>query len=306
MRTTAVRPRWQRIGMFLAASLVAACGGAPSAGPDAPAPPTSAVPSATASTAPVTPDPSTGLLSEEAFKALHQLTPEKAPPARGEMVDVAGTKAYLSVPKGKAAPLPAVVVIHEWWGLNDHIKHWADRLAEDGYAALAVDLYGGKVATNPDDAMATMKAVDNKKALATVLAAHEFLEKDARVKASRTASLGWCFGGAWSLQLALNEPKLDAAVIYYGHLVTEPAELKAIKAPILGIFGNRDKAIGPDQVNAFDKALGQAGVEHEILRYDADHAFANPSQAARYDEKSAADAWEHVRKFLGQKLKGGA
>lgn len=248
------------------------------------------------------PSPHTGMLSEEAFKALHQLSPEKVPPGRGQKVEIEGTAMYLSLPEGKGAPLPALVVIHEWWGLNDNIRHWTDRLAEDGYAALAVDLYGGKAATTPDEAMAAMKAVDEKKALATVLAAHDFLEKDPRVKASKTGSIGWCFGGAWSLKLALNEPDLDAAVIYYGHLVTDPAQLKTIKAPILGVFGNKDKAITKESVDDFEKGLKTAGVEHTILRYDADHAFANPSQQ-RYDEKAAAESWEKVREFLAAKLK---
>ncbi|KYF83471.1 dienelactone hydrolase, partial [Sorangium cellulosum] len=245
-----------------------------------------------------------GLLSEEDFKALHQLRSDKAPPARGQTVDVAGTKAYLSLPKDAKPPIPGLVVIHEWWGLNEHIKHWTDRLAEDGYAALAVDMYGGKVATTPDDAMAAMKAVDEAKGLEVVRAAHRFLSTDARISAPRTGSIGWCFGGAWSLKLALNEPELDAAVIYYGRLVTDPAQLKAIKAPVLGVFGNQDKGIPPEVVNEFDKALHDAGVEHQVLRYDADHAFANPS-GERYDTKAAADAWEKVRQFLAAKLKGG-
>ncbi|KYF50983.1 dienelactone hydrolase, partial [Sorangium cellulosum] len=215
-----------------------------------------------------------------------------------------GTKAYLSLPKDAKPPIPGLVVIHEWWGLNEHIKHWTDRLAEDGYAALAVDMYGGKVATTPDDAMAAMKAVDEAKGLEVVRAAHRFLSTDARISAPRTGSIGWCFGGAWSLKLALNEPELDAAVIYYGRLVTDPAQLKAIKAPVLGVFGNQDKGIPPEVVNEFDKALHDAGVEHQVLRYDADHAFANPS-GERYDTKAAADAWEKVRQFLAAKLKGG-
>jgi carboxymethylenebutenolidase len=196
-----------------------------------------------------------------------------------------------------------VIVIHEWWGLNEHIQHWTDRLAEDGYAALAVDLYGGKVARTPDEAMAAMKAVDDAAALKALRAAHRFLETDARVKAPRTASIGWCFGGAWSLQLALNEPALDAAVIYYGRLVTDPQKLKAIQGPVLGVFGNKDEGIPPKAVDEFDKALHEAGVAHTILRYDAQHAFANPS-GARYDQKAADEAWRHVRAFLAGRLKG--
>ncbi|WP_044241858.1 dienelactone hydrolase family protein [Chondromyces apiculatus] len=280
-------------------TLLAACGGG--APPEAAAP-SSATPASAA--APASGSPHTGLLSEEAFKAIHELKAERAPAPQGQEIQVEGSRAYLSLPPGAKAPLPGVVVIHEWWGLNEHIRHWTDRLAEDGYAALAVDLYGGKVATTPDEAMATMKAVDNAAALKVVRAANHFLETDPRTQSPRTGSIGWCFGGAWSLQLALNEPSLDAAVLYYGHLVKDPEALKAVRAPLLGIFGNKDQGIPPEEVDAFDKALHEAGVEHTILRYEADHAFANPS-GKRYDAKSAEDAWKHVRSFLSAKLKGG-
>jgi carboxymethylenebutenolidase len=294
-----------RLAAPLAVTAALACSAAPSA-PPAAAPDAASTPKEPSSQALASKESPgmVGLLSEEAFKALHELRPDKAPPARGQAIDVAGTRAYLSLPPDAKPPLPGVVVIHEWWGLNEHIKHWTDRLAEDGYAALAVDLYGGKVATTPDEAMAAMKAVDETKSIEALRAAHRFLVTDARVAAPRTGSIGWCFGGAYSLKLALHEPELDAAVIYYGRLVTDPAALKAIKAPVLGIFGNQDKGIPPEQVNEFDKALHDAGIEHEILRYDADHAFANPS-GKRYDTKAAADAWEHVRRFLAAKLKSG-
>lgn len=294
-----LRPLLRRLAAPLALLAATACS-ASSLPPSAEPPPGAAAPAPAPSGAA---DSSTGLLSEEDFKALHQLRSDKAPPARGQTVEVAGTRAYLSLPRDAKPPIPGIVVIHEWWGLNEHIKHWTDRLAEDGYAALAVDMYGGKVATTRDDAMATMKVVDEAKGIETVRAAHRFLSTDARVSAPRTGSIGWCFGGAWSLKLALNEPELDAAVIYYGRLVTDPAQLKAIKAPVLGVFGNKDKGIPLEVVNDFDKALHEAGVEHELLRYDADHAFANPS-GERYDTKAAADAWEKVRRFLAAKLKG--
>ncbi|MGK4002189.1 dienelactone hydrolase family protein [Sorangium sp. So ce1036] len=297
-----LRSHHRRLAALASLFLATACSAtSTSPAPRAEPPPGAAAPAPAPSAATDSP---TGLLSEQDFKALHELRPDKAPPARGQTLDLAGSRAYLSLPAGAKAPIPGVVVIHEWWGLNEHIQHWADRLAEDGYAALAVDLYGGKVATTRDDAMAAMKSVDEARGLEIVRAAHRFLSTDARVSAPRTGSIGWCFGGAWSLKLALNEPELDAAVIYYGHLVTDPAALKAIRAPVLGIFANRDEGIPPQVVDEFDKALQEAGVEHEILRYDAQHAFANPS-GARYDTESAADAWEHVRKFLAARLKGG-
>jgi len=249
---------------------------------------------------PAEPGP-TGGLSEEEFKALHQLTGKKSPAPKGTMIDLDGTRAYLSLPKGEP-PFPGVVVIHEWWGLNGHIEHWADRLAADGYAALAVDLYGGNVAENPDEAMRYMKAVDAEKAQSILKRAHAFLKEDARVKSAKRGCIGWCFGGGWSLRLAIAAPDLDAAVMYYGQPVLDPAELKAIHAPLLGIFANRDKSFTPEKVDEFEKALTAAGVKHKILRYDADHAFANPS-GARYDEKAAAAAWAEARAFLAEHLK---
>jgi carboxymethylenebutenolidase len=245
----------------------------------------------------------TGVLDEEAFKKLHELSKEKRPPPAGKMIRLKSSRAYLSLPKKGKPPFPAVLVIHEWWGLNHHIRYWADRLAADGYAALAVDLYGGKVATTRDDALKYMKAVDAEKAKAVLKEAHEFLATDGRVKAKKRACVGWCFGGSWSLQHALQAPDLDAAVIYYGRLVTDPKKLATIKAPLLGVFGNRDRGIPPKVVDRFEKALKEAGVKHTILRYDANHAFANPS-SARYDAKAAGDAWKKVRAFFAARLKG--
>ena len=244
----------------------------------------------------------TGVLTEEGFKALHQLTEKQRPAPAGTMIDLKTSRAYLSLPKKGKAPFPAIVVIHEWWGLNVHIKYWADRLAADGYAALAVDLYGGKVATTRADAMKYMRAVDAAAAKAVLQEAHAFLAKDKRVQAKKRGCMGWCFGGGWSLQQALQSKDLDAAVIYYGRLVTDVKQLEAIRARVVGVFGNLDRGIPPKVVTEFEAALKKAKVEHEILRYDAQHAFANPS-SARYDEKSADDAWKKVRAFFSKTLK---
>jgi carboxymethylenebutenolidase len=251
---------------------------------------------------PSLPAQQTGAVSEAEFKAMHELKQGAAPVLTGTPVEVGGAKCYLSLPKTPRAGSPAVVVIHEWYGLNDHIKHWADRLASDGYAALAVDLYGGVVAKNSDEAMAAMKAVDGAKAVAVMQAAEKFLREDARVKAKKVASLGWCFGGGQSFQLALNSATLDACVLYYGHLETDPAKLAPLKAPVLAIFGSKDGSIHPADVAAWVDGMVKAEKEHRVMIFPAVHAFANPSNA-KYDEQSASVAWENVRMFLAEKLK---
>ncbi len=259
---------------------------------------------APAATAPAQGKPAgtTGVLSEEEFAKLHTLKAEEAPAPLGTMVDLAdGTKGYLALPEGWKPGGPAMVVIHEWWGLNSHIKHWADRFTATGRAALAVDLYGGQVASAPKDAMAMMRAVDEKKAVATMLSGLAFLKEDARVKAGKCGSIGWCFGGGMSLQLALHAPTLDAAVMYYGKPVTDAAELKQLKAPLLGIFGERDAAFPPALIEQFKAGLTTAGAAGAIHLFPADHAFANPS-GAKYDAKAAAAAWAKVQAFLDDKL----
>lgn len=244
----------------------------------------------------------TGAVNEEAFKALHDLKEGDAPRLLGEMVEVKDAgKAYLSLPKDAKAPLPAVIVIHEWWGLNDHVKHWADRVASLGYAALAIDLYGGTVAKTRDEAMAAMRAVDVEAGKATVRAAHAFLVADERIRAQKTASLGWCFGGRWSQVAAMEVKELDACVIYYGQPILEETELKKISAPILGIYGTLDTGIPPKMVEDFGRALDDAKVTRTFHSYEAQHAFANPSNP-RYDEKSAADAFAKVQTFLATHL----
>lgn len=290
--STLLRMRAPALSLAMALTLLSACT------KDTP-PPTNTP------TSPTEPDAKpglTGLVDEETFKALHELTDAEAPPLFGETVELAGTEAYLSLPEGASAPLPAVIVIHEWWGLNDHIRHWTDRLAADGYAALAIDLYGGQVATDSEGAMALMKGVDEAEALALLGAAHAFLADDPRIAAANQGVIGWCFGGGWALQDAIAHAQVDAAVIYYGRLVTDPARLASIDAPLLGVFANQDQSIPPEAVDEFAAALESAGKSIELHRYDAVHAFANPSNA-KYDQAAAADAWSHVREFFAEHLR---
>jgi len=194
---------------------------------------------------------------------------------------------------------PGVVMIHEWWGLNDQIRDTARQLAGQGYAVLAVDLYG-KVATTPDEARALTGSLDQDAALANMRAAADFLRARGSVK---MASLGWCFGGGQSMRFALSGEPLDATVIYYGQLETDPEKLAQIGWPVLGVFGEADKSVTPESAHAFDAALDDAGVENEVYIYPGvGHAFANPS-GANYAPAETSDAWAKTLSFLKKALK---
>jgi carboxymethylenebutenolidase len=234
----------------------------------------------------------------------HQKHPldANAPRPKGSSVslDVQGetSSAYLAKPRAK--PRGAVLVLHEWWGLNDWVKSMADRLAGEGYLALAVDLYKGKVASDPKEAAKLMEQKDEKWGDAVEEAGLEWLK--ANGDGAKVATLGWCMGGGESLKASLNDPKdVNATVMYYGFPITDVERLKTLRGPLLGIWANQDGWITPDKVKAFDEALSKAGVKHEFHAYDADHAFANPS-GGKYNGAAAKDAWEKTRSFLAKNL----
>jgi carboxymethylenebutenolidase len=222
-----------------------------------------------------------------------------------------GSSGYLVYPatqnntgtSGQEQPqkLPAVVMIHEWWGLNDHIKDMADELASEGYVVLAADLYG-EVAADPNRARELSSSVreDPERAVSNLQSAVQYLASLPNVNSSRIASLGWCFGGGQSLQLALNSEQnpLAATVIYYGDLVNDTSELSKIKWPVLGIFGDQDQSIPVESVNTFEQALNETGITNEIYIYPGvGHAFANPS-GDNYAPEETVDAWEKTLAFL--------
>lgn len=211
----------------------------------------------------------------------------------------------LYTPSGKG-PFPAIIVIHEWWGLNDWVKDQASKLADQGYEALAIDLYRGKVATTPDTAHELMRGVPDDRANRDLEAAFNFLQSQPNVKKDRIGAIGWCMGGGYALDVALDEPTLAADVINYGHLVTDPATIKKINAPILGLFGAQDQGITPDDVHKFEAAMKEQGKRVEIKIYDdAGHAFENPNNKNKpgYRPDDAADAWKRTVSFLADNLK---
>jgi len=209
----------------------------------------------------------------------------------------------LYLPQGNG-PFPALVVIHEWWGLNDWVKEQASKLADEGYAALAIDLYRGKVATTPDDAHELMRGVPQDRATQDLLAATSFLRAQKNVDPARVGTIGWCMGGGYALDLAVNDPRLKAAVINYGHLASTAETVKKINAAVLGIFGGQDKGIPVSSVREFEALMRQQGKKVEIVIFpDAGHAFENPNNKAGYRPEDAQKAWQKTVEFLGQNLK---
>ncbi len=196
-------------------------------------------------------------------------------------------------------PAPAVLMIHEWWGLNDQIKAVAAELAKQGYAALAVDLYGGKVAEDPAAARSHMQAVDANLATETLVAWIGWLGKH-QAATGRIGTVGWCFGGGWSLNASIAAP-VDATVIYYGRVTRMAADLARLGGPVLGHFASRDNWITRDMVVTWEGEMKKAGKALESHWYEADHGFANPT-GARYDEADAKLAWSRTLAFFGQHL----
>lgn len=201
--------------------------------------------------------------------------------------------AALAVPAKK--PAGAVMLVHEWWGLNDQIKSVAAELANQGYLALAIDLYGGKVAAKPEDAEKYMKGVVVEEARETMSTWVDWLLKHPDGN-GKVAVIGWCFGGGMALQASLDRPT-NGTVVYYGNVARTADELKSLKGPVLGQFANQDQWINPAMVDGFEASMKQAGKVLEVHRYDANHAFANPT-GQNYDAEDARKAWDQTMAFL--------
>lgn len=210
--------------------------------------------------------------------------------------------AYLALPDGTGKH-PAVIVIHEWWGLNDWVKEQAQNLAQEGYVALAVDLYRGKSATTRDEAHELSRGLPQDRGVRDLKAALDYLAARPDVKADKIGSTGWCMGGGYSIQLALAEPRLAACIINYGALPTDAAAIAKIKAPVLGNFGADDRGIPPASVHAFEEAMKAAGKSIDAKIYDgAGHAFENPNNQSGYRPDAAKDAWERTLAFFRKHL----
>lgn len=210
---------------------------------------------------------------------------------------------YLALPSG-GGKHPAIVVIHEWWGLNDWVKEQAQKFAEQGYVALAVDLYRGKVAANPDDAHILMRGLPDDRGIRDLEAAFAYLSSRPDVNPTKIGSIGWCMGGSWSIKLAVDQPKLAACVVNYGWLPSGAALIAKIKAPVLGNFGAEDQGIPPKDVKAFETAMKADGKTADVKIYDgAGHAFENPNNQQGYRPEAAADAMQRSAGFFQKYLK---
>ena len=198
---------------------------------------------------------------------------------------------------------PGIVMIHEWWGLNDQVKSMADITAREGYVVFAVDLFKGNVATTMEGAQANLKNNPNNETILKMQAAVKYLRNLTIVNKSEIASLGWCYGGGQSFQLGVNED-LQATVIYYGQVSTDKAALMKMKQPVIGFFGIEDTSISVKDVREFERILKEQGTHVNITIYDgAGHAFSNPTNTQAFRKEQAIDAWNKTLAFLDINLR---
>jgi len=209
---------------------------------------------------------------------------------------------FLATPE-KPGRYPALVVIHEWWGLTDWVKEQTQKLAAQGYIALAPDLYRGQVTSDPEVAHELMRGLPADRALSDLRAAFAYLTARKDVDRGHIGSIGWCMGGGFSLQLAIHEPHLAACVVNYGALPTDPNDIQQIYAPVLGSFGADDRGITPADVSDFEKTMRGMNRRAFVKVYDgAGHGFENSTNTAAFRPDAAADAWARTIDFLNKAL----
>ena len=208
------------------------------------------------------------------------------------------TTAHVARPDVEASA--AVVLIQEWWGINDHIRDLAGRYANEGYLCVAPDLYRGNVAANPDEAAALMKALAIEGGMETIRQAIDAAK--AAYQIDRFAITGYCMGGTFALRAACEIAELKAAAPFYGD-IPEESVLTQLRVPVLFIAGLRDAWINPEKVNALKEIAAKSNLPVEVVSYDADHAFFNDTRPQVYDAEAAADAWRRVLEFFGKHLR---
>ncbi len=206
-------------------------------------------------------------------------------------------RASLAMPD--VTPAPAVVLIHEWWGLNDQIKTMAVELAKQGYIAVAVDMYDAPATDDPEKARELVGGVDHDQAVETLETWVDWLRYHESSN-GKVAAMGWCFGGGWALEIAIHG-EVDSAIIYYGRVDQPVEDLSVIDGPVLGHFATEDQFIDKPMVDGFEAAMAEVGKDLTVHWYEADHAFANPT-SARYDDEDAALSWERTLAFLKETI----
>lgn len=232
----------------------------------------------------------------------------KAPPPRGETVQYldgdSETRGYLAVPDGPG-PFPGLILIHEWNGLVDRVRQVADAFAEEGYVALAADLYRGRTGSNRDENMALVQQTRGNMdaVIANLDAAQRFLRRRPDIT-RKIGVMGWCFGGGIALSYGLGGEHHDATAIFYGSLVDDPAELARLDHPVYGTFAEMDRGIPPEQVRRFRAALDSLGIDNDIHIYDAvGHGFwLRVDEDREGREEPARDAWVRLKRFLRRVL----
>jgi carboxymethylenebutenolidase len=201
-------------------------------------------------------------------------------------------------------PFPAIVIIHEWWGLNGWVKEQARMFAEHGYVTLAVDLYRGQVADDPEVAHELMRGLPQNRGVRDLISGVDYLKMLKFVEPKRIGAVGWCMGGGYAMQLAIAAPSLRAVAINYGALEMDPAQLKKIRAAILGNFGALDRGITPRDVNDFAAEMRKIGHPVDVKEYpDAGHAFENSTSKQSYRAADTTDANRRMLDFFREHLK---
>lgn len=213
-----------------------------------------------------------------------------------------GPRAFVAWPRGDR-PAPAVLVVHEWWGLNAQIRRTARQLARQGYVAIVPDLYHGEVAADAEDAHILMRGLDDESAMADLDAALAWLAAEPRTRASHVGVVGFCMGGRLAEMTGIRSERIGAVVMFYGRPVTDAKELEKLRAPLMGHFGAEDRGIPADRVAKLEEALKQAGKDAQIFTYaGAGHAFMNDERDSFHPDASR-QAWARTLAFLQQHLK---
>jgi len=214
------------------------------------------------------------------------------------------TRGYLAVPAGEARR-GAVILIHEWDGLTDRIRQMADSFAAEGYVALAADLYSARTGSNPEQNMALVRETlaDQKQIIANLDAAVGYLKTRPDVN-GKVAAIGWCYGGGVALSFALGGENHEGTAIFYGSLLDDPERLKSIHHEVYGTFASLDQRPSPAEVDAFVKAMREAGVENDVHIYDdVGHGFwLHVDRNRKGAEPPALDAWRRLKAYLGRTI----